>query len=576
MAKPKSKKTDKKSTPKADAPKSKAEVKEVKEVKAPVVAETTVVEKTVVSGEEKPLKGFFARKYDANENVLTIFKSPRVWGALLGELVGTMLLVFIGCGSVSVLLMLAADTPTVSAFDIGIGTLGGLGDWLAVGVAFGLAVAVVIYALGGVSGAHINPAVSIALWSIKKFPAKDTVAYIIADEEAKFTQHDKNEAHPSLLLGERQKTFARRLFVHASTPNTEDNLFWRGYLDSDQRHYYIPCPHCGQYQTLKFTRETLVWDHPPGEPVTDAIVENTARYICPHCGGAWDDHQLKSSMTRGEWRAHNPDASPTRRGYHLSSLYSPDVSLGQFAVEFVRASRDQFAAQRLQNFWNSWLAEPYTRHTIRVDDSNIYALTGEHLRGYVPTGDYHYIIVTYDPGQTSTHWMATAIGPAGSMLVLDYGTILGITSDPSTGQLGIWDHYQSLSWPGPDGTRHTPAIGYIDSGDWTTQVYAECEKSGKILAPTKGSSAPYGSFAQTPVKSTPGLDLIVYSDHVLKRELYGEIINRRASTPEIAVSSWLDSPGHRDMILAERYHSAGIACWQGSDGITYWCMLFCR
>ena len=32
----------------------------------------------------------------------------------------------------------------------------------------------------------------------------------------------------------------------------------------------------------------------------------------------------------------------------------------------------------------------------------------------------------------------------------------------------------------------------------------------------------------------------------------------------------------RDMILAERYHSAGIACWQGANGITYWCMLFCR
>ena len=39
---------------------------------------------------------------------------------------------------------------------------------------------VVIYALSGVSGVHINPAVSIALWAIKKFPAKDTVAYIIA------------------------------------------------------------------------------------------------------------------------------------------------------------------------------------------------------------------------------------------------------------------------------------------------------------------------------------------------------------------------------------------------------------
>ena len=98
----------------------------------------------------------------------------------IAELVGTMLLVFIGCGSVCILLMLAAGTTPPNAFGIGIGTLGGLGDWLAVSLAFGLAVTVVIYALGGVSGAHINPAVSIALWAVKKFPTKDTVAYIVA------------------------------------------------------------------------------------------------------------------------------------------------------------------------------------------------------------------------------------------------------------------------------------------------------------------------------------------------------------------------------------------------------------
>ena len=56
----------------------------------------------------------------------------------------------------------------------------------------------------------------------------------------------------------------------------------------------------------------------------------------------------------------------------------------------------------------------------------------------------------------------------------------------------------------------------------------------------------------------------------------GEIINRRANTPEVAVESWLDSPGHRDMILSERDNSAGIACWKGTDGVTYWCMLFNR
>ncbi len=56
----------------------------------------------------------------------------------------------------------------------------------------------------------------------------------------------------------------------------------------------------------------------------------------------------------------------------------------------------------------------------------------------------------------------------------------------------------------------------------------------------------------------------------------GEIINRRASIPKVAVESWLGSPGHREMILAERYRIAGIACHKGTDGITYWCMLFCR
>jgi len=98
----------------------------------------------------------------------------------LAELVGTMLLVLVGCGAVSILLMLAAGTAPPNGFGIGIGTFGGLGDWLAVGAAFGLIVSAMIYALGGISGAHINPAVTIALWATKKFPSKDALGYIVA------------------------------------------------------------------------------------------------------------------------------------------------------------------------------------------------------------------------------------------------------------------------------------------------------------------------------------------------------------------------------------------------------------
>ena len=76
----------------------------------------------------------------------------------LAELIGTLVLVFIGCGSV---LFIGSDLFGVAA-------------------AFGLAVAVMIYAVGTVSGCHINPAVSIALCAVKKLPVKDMIAYVVA------------------------------------------------------------------------------------------------------------------------------------------------------------------------------------------------------------------------------------------------------------------------------------------------------------------------------------------------------------------------------------------------------------
>lgn len=82
----------------------------------------------------------------------------------IAEFIGTFWLVFAGCGSA----IFAAAFP-----DVGIGLAG-------VSLAFGLTVLTMAFAIGHISGCHLNPAVSIGLWISGRFNAKDLIPYIIA------------------------------------------------------------------------------------------------------------------------------------------------------------------------------------------------------------------------------------------------------------------------------------------------------------------------------------------------------------------------------------------------------------
>jgi len=98
----------------------------------------------------------------------------------VAELVGTFILVYFGAGAAAITLMIANESNPPTPFNIGIGALGGLGDWFAIGMAFAIAITASIYALGRISGCHINPAVTIALGVTKRFPVSEVVPYIIA------------------------------------------------------------------------------------------------------------------------------------------------------------------------------------------------------------------------------------------------------------------------------------------------------------------------------------------------------------------------------------------------------------
>lgn len=145
MANQKPKKSGKKPSAKPETKKSVAEVKEAK-----VVKETKASVATVAPAVDSPMKGFFARKCDKNENILTIFKTPKIWGALMGELIGTMLVTMflVGLGMTPLYIMLCF---------------------------------VAVYAaVVGLSGAHLNPIVTVGAMATRRVSAIRGILYMLA------------------------------------------------------------------------------------------------------------------------------------------------------------------------------------------------------------------------------------------------------------------------------------------------------------------------------------------------------------------------------------------------------------
>ena len=155
MATSKSKKA-KKSTEKPKNTNTKPEVTVVEEVVTVTEPETIVTEIAEVKMKENKkskciFANFFAKKGDPEENILTIFKTPKIWGALVGELIGTMFITML-------LLTLGIYQPLYVLFGV-------------------IGVTLAVFTL---SGAHLNPAITAGMMATRRVSAIRGVLYMVA------------------------------------------------------------------------------------------------------------------------------------------------------------------------------------------------------------------------------------------------------------------------------------------------------------------------------------------------------------------------------------------------------------
>lgn len=186
------------------------------------------------------------------------------------------------------------------------------------------------------------------------------IRFVLGDEIDRFPRSAGSEGSPLKLAAKRQTTFWNRKSLLGSTPTIKGfSNIEREYQASDMRRWYVPCPHCDDFQTLRW--EQVKWDRDGDEHRPE-----TAHYMCESCGTLWTDAERWEAINKGEWRAEKPFVGIA--GFHLPAFASTFVSLADVVQEFVDA---QGHPDLLQVWVNTVLGETWEEQGEKVDEDGL-------------------------------------------------------------------------------------------------------------------------------------------------------------------------------------------------------------
>ncbi len=300
-----------------------------------------------------------------------------------------------------------------------------------------------------------------------------SIKYLFFDEIDKYPAFAGKEADPIKLATERTKTFVDKKIVMVSTPTVESGNIWQAFMSANERRqYYVPCPHCGVSQVLKFKQ--IKWPEEHNDNVD--MIRDTAYYECEHCGESIYDKHKMEMLRSGEWRAVNESQSKVRSvSYHLSSIYSPWVTFGDVAYEF---KNSKGTPATLMNFINSWLAEPWKSSKTK-STQNMEFTQSNYPCGVVPDKAV-LLIASVDVQLDHFWWEVRAYAPGVKSYLIDYG------------QASTWEDLEEIiinrEYPSEYGEPRQVMKAGIDSGFRTDEVYQFCSRFPEVCIPIKGSS----------------------------------------------------------------------------------------
>ncbi len=377
-----------------------------------------------------------------------------------------------------------------------------------------------------------------------------SVRFVHLSEVSEYPLDVDQQGDPVALAEKRTTAYSgREKIFYESTPDLAGSCrISKLYEASDQRRFYVPCPHCGDFQALLWER--LAKDDPA-----------KAVYSCAGCGADVAHHHKRRMIARGVWiktwpgedrppaviRAedvarHRARSSAGRQpGFAVNALYSPFLSWAAVVEDYLKAKD---TPSRLKDFVRQMLGEPYEAQGEAPPHEKLLAARTSFAWRRVPKGAL-FLTSGVDVQGNRLEWDVYAWGVGLTGWHIDSGVIAGDPTDAGPWrELGmLLDRTYEDQWGKP---WRIDLMG-VDSGFLSNQVYRFARRlaaTGRVLA-LDGRDGwrlpPIGTPSTKDIdfegKKIGAVQLWPVGTYDLKSELYGAL-TKLVEGPDKVTGAW--------------------------------------
>lgn len=284
--------------------------------------------------------------------------------------------------------------------------------------------------------------------------ASRPIRILLLDEVDRYPASAGTEGDPVSLAVKRTATFWNRRIFMCSTPTVKGaSRIEQAFEHSDQRRYFVPCTHCGEFQVLRWAN--VHWTE--GDP-------ESARITCESCGALLDDSDRVDMIAQGEWRATKPFKGVA--GFHIWEAYSPWRSLAEIVGDFLKAKP---YPETLKSFINTSLGEVW-EDTLgeKIAGESLASRAEDYDQWTVPAGA-GLLTAGVDVQHDRLALVLWAFGVGEEAWCVAHDEIFGSPADAAT-----WaklDEVLARDFPHELGGRIRIAAACVDAGDGQTTGY---------------------------------------------------------------------------------------------------------